>query len=781
MNVRTVYEKYAVRVISAVCLCAGLSLYFNSLLGTELSGAVLFFAAVFFTLFFTAFGIVQSEAVSGWKKILFYLIILIITAVCGVFALRFNIPVADSFNWLFFSRSANAENALLYSLISQTVLLFAAVGAAFNLLYFRYVRFAAGAGLLVFCIIMAIFERNAGFIEILLIFIFIFIVLHEKLLNKKTALTYLLPFIITAGLITAVLPSKQEPIQWNSVKNIIREVQNIITNISEQISFNFGRGGNEFGISMTGYSDSGNIGGAVTLSDKPAVRITNHTQAGVHIYLVGSVMDNYTGRGWTRTNNFDSTYPEHKLDVLELILALYYGGVFDEDNEVLGEIFALREIGIEYLDTRTRTMFHAPNMMSVVVPESYRSDTGGSSMLFVRTQGAGTAYRMSYADFNYSSETLINLLNNSNHRIYDIEPHMLGRLITANFPGASFGGVPEDYAQLLRARRDKIYSVYTGLPDSVPERVYALAREITADCGSSYAKMAAIEQYLSSNFAYTRTPPIAALESSGDFTDAFLFEMQEGFCTYFATSAAVLGRAAGIPTRYVQGYASPAVTTARSRSWNILQNTAHAWVEAYIDGAGWIPFEPSPTFADVRYGEWINQRVIVPQTYTPAAPLERQPSFESGQFKISEPEPDELNDELRRVYLFAAVIGISVIIIAALSVLIGIHAAAWRTRKKYREAPPAEKLLLDYKTVLLLFELTGKKLLTGETASSYAERIGDADFIRITCLFERVRYGGDILSAAEAGAAADFKEALLIQAKKHLGKLKYYLYLIKFC
>ncbi|MDR2559683.1 MAG: hypothetical protein LBC86_09125 [Oscillospiraceae bacterium] len=788
INFKTVYEKYAVRLMSAICLCAGFSLYFNSLLNTELSGAVLFFAAVISAALFAVFNFYN-------KKLMFYTVILLFAVLIVSLVLLLEIPVADSFNWLFYSRSPLAEHALTYSLISQIILLFAAVGVTFCLLYFKYARLAAGAGLLTFCIIMAVFERSAGFAPILLFFSFIFTVLHEWLLilfpqspislgigiSRKTALTYLLPFMIIAGFITAILPSRQEPIRWDFVRNIIKEVQNIVTTIGEQISISLGSRDYEFSISMTGYSDLGNIGGAIADSDKLAVRITNHTDAASHIFLTGSVMDYYTGRGWIRTNNFNHyPMPEYKLDVLEFVLALHYGGVFDEsdkDENALGEIFAVREIGIEYLGSRTRTMFHVSKMMQVAVPGSYRTDTSGSSLFFERSAGAGTAYRVIYADFNYNSEVFTDLLENSIHRAHDIESRRLEQLISAHFSGVSFGRIPENYAQILEVRRREIHSVYTQLPDSVPERVYALAREITADYDSDYLKMSALEQFLSSNYTYTKTPQVSL--DDGDFADSFLFEMQEGFCTYFATAAAVLGRAAGIPTRYVQGYSAPAGTTANFQSWSIPENTAHAWVEAYIDGAGWVPFEPSPTFSEARYGEWINRRITASTPAIPAAPQTRPGTAPSTPASIDSLESVEPDDGLQSIYLFIFIIGTAIIIVAFLAVFIGIYTAAWRARKKYKTSSPAQRLLMDYKTILLLLELSGNEKIPHETAKLFALRMNDETFIKITDSFEKVRYGGENISAEEAGIAADFKESLLKQAKKIRGKLNYFLYLIK--
>jgi hypothetical protein len=73
----------------------------------------------------------------------------------------------------------------------------------------------------------------------------------------------------------------------------------------------------------------------------------------------------------------------------------------------------------------------------------------------------------------------------------------------------------------------------------------------------------------------------------------FLLEKGDGHCEYFASALALLGRAAGVPTRLVAGY--------RVSEWNPLgryhvvrERNAHAWVEAFVPGRGWASYDPSP-------------------------------------------------------------------------------------------------------------------------------------------------------------------------------------------
>lgn len=68
---------------------------------------------------------------------------------------------------------------------------------------------------------------------------------------------------------------------------------------------------------------------------------------------------------------------------------------------------------------------------------------------------------------------------------------------------------------------------------------------------------------------------------------------RRGFCQYFATAMAVLLRELGIPTRFVQGFV-PGEPDPVSGALTIRDAAAHAWVQVYFPGYGWIDFDPTP-------------------------------------------------------------------------------------------------------------------------------------------------------------------------------------------
>ena len=130
---------------------------------------------------------------------------------------------------------------------------------------------------------------------------------------------------------------------------------------------------------------------------------------------------------------------------------------------------------------------------------------------------------------------------------------------------------------------------YLDLPDGVPDRVLALARDLTATEPTPYDRALAIERYLR-RFPYTLDLPSPPADQN--LVDYFLFDIQKGYCDYYATAMVVLARAAGLPARLVTGYASGTYDEAESQ-YVVTEAAAHAWVEIYFPNYGWIEFEPT--------------------------------------------------------------------------------------------------------------------------------------------------------------------------------------------
>jgi len=132
-------------------------------------------------------------------------------------------------------------------------------------------------------------------------------------------------------------------------------------------------------------------------------------------------------------------------------------------------------------------------------------------------------------------------------------------------------------------------SGYLVLPRGYSQRVVDLTQAVVGEQHSPYERALALEAYLR-GLPYTYQ--VQPLPSGGDAVEQFLFDMRQGYCTYYASAMAVMARTLGIPARIAIGYATGEYDQA-SGTYLIHQSDAHAWPELYLDGR-WLPFEPTP-------------------------------------------------------------------------------------------------------------------------------------------------------------------------------------------
>jgi hypothetical protein len=112
-----------------------------------------------------------------------------------------------------------------------------------------------------------------------------------------------------------------------------------------------------------------------------------------------------------------------------------------------------------------------------------------------------------------------------------------------------------------------------------------------------------LDRFFQTEFRYSLTLPEVP-EGVGPLTH-FLEQARSGHCEYFATSAVLLLRAAGIPARYVRGWSVQEYSSLED-AWIGRDSHAHAWVIAHIDGR-WTTFDPTPpdwSALEAAYRPW---------------------------------------------------------------------------------------------------------------------------------------------------------------------------------
>lgn len=154
--------------------------------------------------------------------------------------------------------------------------------------------------------------------------------------------------------------------------------------------------------------------------------------------------------------------------------------------------------------------------------------------------------------------------------------------------GSGAGGESIVTAYGIAYPRD-LYERYTQLPETVTERTRQLAYALAEGKSNVYDIATTIEQFVRQRIVYNESVPVPG---GIDAVDTILFERPEGYCTFYASSMAVLLRILGIPARVAVGY-YPAEYDSELGGFIYRDRNAHAWVEVYFPGYGWIPFEPT--------------------------------------------------------------------------------------------------------------------------------------------------------------------------------------------
>ncbi len=171
---------------------------------------------------------------------------------------------------------------------------------------------------------------------------------------------------------------------------------------------------------------------------------------------------------------------------------------------------------------------------------------------------------------------------------------------------------------------------YLALPEDIPQRVLDLAAEVVAGQPTAYDQARAIESYLR-NFTYTRDLPDPPLEQ--DVVDYFLFDIQQGYCDYYATSMAVLARVAGLPARVVVGYSGGMYDEEQDR-YLVTEADAHTWTEIYFPEVGWISFEPTAGRSVLERKENEEPLTVPPALDKPPLTSESQTGVDWSRFVV---------------------------------------------------------------------------------------------------------------------------------------------------
>lgn len=539
--------------------------------------------------------------------------------------------------------------------------------------------------------------------------------LYKQEFSQK--LSGLVIFPLSMAILLSVLPVSSEPYPFTGLKNAWYQLKEQAYVLYTEFSLFASGQSDDFFVHFAGYDEKGSIGGSLLNSDKPALTVFVPGSLRGNLYLTGNIQNHYENNEWSfvdESEEDNSLQHELAMDYLELLYALYETDNLDNSYAYIWRISAT----VTYNGLYTKDMFFPLKLYEFRQIDEYSSLS--NKFTAAHPLKEGDSYQFQYMAVNYGSKALESLIKAREGKVYETA-------ITDNsdFTAKIFRSCPtirneipqEGFEALLAERERNIYDNYMQIPDYLQEKITALTAQVTADADSDYEKLQAIEEYLQ-EFTYTKSPA----DYDGDAVEQFLFETQEGYCTYFASAFVLMSRAAGIPSRYVNGFCVPNYAE-QKREFVVASDCAHAWPEAYITGIGWISFEPTSGYSQYHDTPW--NYVPASQSTTPETETDiTEPDIEES---VTEPETTESEDNKTQISQeltnsMTMIISIIAVLIPVVIILFCIL-RYYNRKKMYLRGTDSQKLAgLMYYELSLLRRLGLKREAT-ETLRQYEQRV----------------------------------------------------------
>lgn len=448
------------------------------------------------------------------------------------------------------------------------------------------------------------------------------------------------------------------------------------------------------------------LGGAFASDDTPVFYATTPTKQ----YWKIETKDMYTSKGWINSATEPPILTAHKLgEPIETDIA-----PGTEDESLVANIFMSQPF---------------PFIMQPYGIEQVNTEQPVTLSLNVRNQKLYTV--------NGTGETPVGAYN-----------------VTYNEPTYSLKALRETVASNLEGLPSE-FDRYLQLPETLPTRVRDLATTITSSSDSLYDKAKSIERYFRLNgFSYNQD--IAAIpKGDTDYVDQFLFDTKIGYCDNFSTSMVVLLRSEGIPARWVKGFAPGEVVDRQNGLpvYEVTNNNAHSWVEAYFPGTGWMTFEPTIGFSNavnLNYDlDTERDNLEAPENTQEETPEKAQADKEEKE--VSKSFTEIMSNIAKWVSDHKAIIFWTIFGLAVLSMFAYRYRRKWLSkvlipvnRMRKNDWDTFEKM---YHQLLKQLDGYGMTREQGQTLSAYAKYVdasfGETHMRKLTAAYEKGLYGNN--------------------------------------
>jgi protein-glutamine gamma-glutamyltransferase len=467
---------------------------------------------------------------------------------------------------------------------------------------------------------------------------------------------------------------------------------------------------------LVGFSDTVNLGEIGELKRDNAIVMHVRVEGPASISAPrwrGVALDEYTGRGWRKSAAARMSNEKKS-----------YTGFFQLGTVEAGHQLSIQTVFLE--PNESPVLFAAPRLVAV---------QGDFPSVRVDAEGAMQARRHEFDRILYKA-------------LSDMREPDAARLRADN---------RNDPAAVSR---------YLQLPDSMDPRIDGLANAIVVNepARNRYDEAKAIETYLQREFGYTLT-----MKASGpDPLSDFLFNVKAGHCEYFSTAMAVMLRTRNIPARVVNGFL-PGEYNEAAGAYTVRQSDAHSWVEVYFpETQSWVTFDPTPSAGRkepvssgivAQLGKYAEAFELMWFQYVVGYDKQEQRSLATSlQNRLFYLRRALANASTGLQKFSAANLGSVAFVFVSVGLLFVVAVIAWRVRRfgwrlalssRRSKLRQEESAIEFYQRLLKVLARQGAKRESATTPLEFAASLKLQPALSITNAYNRVRFGGEKLTAAE--------------------------------
>lgn len=360
------------------------------------------------------------------------------------------------------------------------------------------------------------------------------------------------------------------------LKNLRHDISGYVRNFSWDKFVNDISALNPVNTEMNGAINHGKLGRSEDIEFTDEVMLTvTMPKSSDNVYLKGFVGTEYTGNSWKELS----------------------GDALDEQDDIVS--------GFE-------TMYLTPSFMDGYSLEEYDDITGSAlSINSITVQNIGANRRFAYLPYFITPAASGGIEIASDKAVpektiitdvYGLSASKRYGFLRNSFFANRYQSydISETLYRDEKKYRQFVYDTYLDIPDTFTAAEYIYGENPVMDLNT---ELSGIKRWLSANCEYDLSA--GRLPFGKDFAQYFLTENRRGSCSHFATAAALMCRYRGIPTRYAEGYViKPEDFPEDANIGEIVtvelkDDRAHAWIEVYLDGYGWFPYEVTPGYDEV--------------------------------------------------------------------------------------------------------------------------------------------------------------------------------------